>query len=111
MDKKNKKYYLINAAAILVVFLIIQALISFGVFNRYISTILMLICINIIMASSLNLSTGCMGQLVVGHAGFMAIGAYTASLLAIALKTSGLPGMIMLIICLLAGGLLRNNFV
>jgi len=108
MDKKNKKYYLINAAAILVVFLIIQALISFGVFNRYISTILMLICINIIMASSLNLSTGFMGQLVLGHAGFMAIGAYTASLLAIALKTSGLPGMIMLIICLLAGGLLAS---
>jgi len=108
MDKKNKKYYLINAIAILVVFLIIQTLMSTGMLNRYISTIIMLICINIIMATSLNLSTGFMGQLVLGHAGFMAIGAYTAGILGIALKTSGMPGFVMLIICLIAGGLLAS---
>lgn len=108
MDKKNKKYYLINAAAVVALFVVLQLLISLGVLNRYISTIIMLICINIIMASSLNLSTGFMGQLVLGHAGFMSIGAYTASLFAIALKSAGLPGFVMLIVCLLVGGLLAS---
>lgn len=108
MDKKNKKYYLINTVAVVALFIVLQSLISLGVLNRYISTIIMLICINIIMASSLNLSTGFMGQLVLGHAGFMSIGAYAASLFAIALKSSGLPGFIMLIACLLAGGLLAS---
>lgn len=108
MDKKNKKYYLINTVAVVALFIVLQSLISLGVLNRYISTIIMLICINIIMASSLNLSTGFMGQLVLGHAGFMSIGAYAASLFAIALKSSGLPGFIMLVACLLAGGLLAS---
>ncbi len=90
MDNKHKKYYLINAAAILIAFIIIKLLMVTGLLNRYISTIIMLICINIVMATSLNLSTGFMGQLVLGHAGFMAIGAYTAGLLGIALKTSGM---------------------
>ena len=108
MDKKNKKYYLINTAAVLGLFLIAQVLVSAGMFNRYITTIIMLICINIIVAASLNLSTGFMGQLVLGHAGFMSIGAYTASLLAIAVKSSGMPGLVMLILCLVAGGLLAS---
>lgn len=108
MNNKSKKYYLINAAAVLGVFVIIQLLISFGILNRFYSTIIMLICINIIMASSLNLSTGFMGQLVLGHAGFMAIGAYAAGLLGIALKTSGMPGFMILLISLLVGGLLAS---
>ena len=108
MDIRHKKNYLINFSAIIVTYLIIQSLMSIGLLNRYISTIIMLICINIIMATSLNFSTGFMGQLVLGHAGFMAIGAYTAGLLGIALKTSGMPSFVMLILCLLAGGLLAS---
>ncbi|MEX1377278.1 MAG: branched-chain amino acid ABC transporter permease [Eubacteriales bacterium] len=108
MDKKNKKYYLINTALILLVYVVIQLLLSKGVLSRFYSTIIILICINIIMATSLNLSVGFMGQLVLGHAGFMAIGAYTAGLLGVALNTTGMPGFIILIICLLAGGLLAS---
>ncbi len=108
MQKKNKLYYLINAVAVLLVFAVIQLLLSLGVLSRFHSTIIMLICINIILAASLNFSTGFMGQLVLGHAGFMAIGAYTSGLLGIALKTSGMPSVLMLVLCLLAGGLLAS---
>ena len=38
----------------------------------------MTICINIILAVSLNLITGFTGQFSLGHAGFMSIGAYAA---------------------------------
>ena len=48
-----------------------------GTISKYFSKVLMLIGINIILAVSLNISTGYLGQLPLGHAGFMAVGAYT----------------------------------
>jgi len=47
--------------------------------NPYFTQIVCLIGINIIMAVSLNLINGITGQFSIGHAGFMAIGAYTAA--------------------------------
>ena len=47
----------------------------------------MLICINIILAVSLNLIIGFTGQLTLGHAGFMSIGAYAASMFTIHMHT------------------------
>ena len=44
-------------------------------------------CINIIMAVSLNLITGFTGQFSLGHAGFMAIGAYVCALVIMELNT------------------------
>ena len=41
---------------------------------------LMTVGINIILAVSLNVATGYLGQLPLGHAGFMAVGAYTCAL-------------------------------
>ncbi len=43
--------------------------------------LLVIACINAILALSLNLVTGCAGQLSLGHAAFMGIGAYTAGIL------------------------------
>lgn len=50
--------------------------------NPYYYGIFVIMGVNIIMAMSLNLVTGFTGQLHLGHAGFMAIGAYTSGLLA-----------------------------
>lgn len=49
--------------------------------NAYIVQVIGLIGINIIMVSSLNLITGFTGQFSLGHAGFMAIGAYVSAAL------------------------------
>jgi branched-chain amino acid transport system permease protein len=53
------------------------------------------------MAVSLNLATGFLGQLVLGHAGFMSVGAYSAALFTM---YSGLPEMISFPIALIIGG-------
>lgn len=45
----------------------------------YFSEIFTLACINAILAVSLNLVNGLSGQFSLGHAGFMAVGAYTAA--------------------------------
>lgn len=51
------------------------------ILNAYIQIVLMFIGINIILSTSLNLVNGYMGEFSVGHAGFMAVGAYVTSIL------------------------------
>ncbi len=56
--------------------------------NPYVQQIVMFVGINIILSASLNLINGYMGEFSVGHAGFMAVGAYIASVLNVWLFTS-----------------------
>jgi branched-chain amino acid transport system permease protein len=51
------------------------------VFSMYVIFIVSLIGVYIVAASSLNLTNGYTGLFSLGHAGFMAVGAYTAALL------------------------------
>ncbi len=54
-----------------------------GVLNPYVVQILMYVGINMILTLSLNLVNGYMGEFSVGHAGFMAIGAYVSAILTV----------------------------
>jgi branched-chain amino acid transport system permease protein len=54
-----------------------------GFLNPYVVQILMYVGINMILTLSLNLVNGYMGEFSVGHAGFMGIGAYVASILTV----------------------------
>jgi len=56
---------------------------SFDLIDLYVQLILIYVGINIILTVSLNLVNGYMGEFSIGHAGFMAIGAYIASLLTV----------------------------
>lgn len=73
--------------------------INLGVYTYYIdyyvTGILVLIGINIILATSLNLVNGLTGQFSLGHAGFMAVGAYTSALVSIKL---GWPFLVSLLL-------------
>lgn len=64
----------------------IQNLIVQGKLNPYYEINLLLIGINIMMAVSLNLINGFTGQFSIGHAGFMAVGAYTSAVLTVKLQ-------------------------
>ena len=63
------------------VFAILQGLIAVRVIGSFWQLNLLIIGINIIMAASLNLINGYTGQFSLGHAGFMAVGAYTGVVL------------------------------
>lgn len=52
----------------------------FNLINQYVQLVLIYIGINIILTTSLNLINGYMGEFSVGHAGFMAVGAYVSSI-------------------------------
>lgn len=64
-------------------------------------------CISIIMVVSLNISAGSMGEVILGHAGFMAIGAYAGCIFA---KVANLNSTVELLLSLLIGGLLSAIF-
>ena len=84
--------------------------------NPYYFQVLMLIGINIVLAVSLNLVNGFTGQFSIGHAGFMAVGAYTSAMFTLkigqplAASWHFLPGPVAeglaLLMALVAGGLL-----
>ena len=76
--------------------------------NPYYFQIIIYIGINIILASSLNLINGFAGQFSLGHAGFMAVGAYTAAYITYLMRLE--PGNITSVpffaIALIAGGIM-----
>jgi branched-chain amino acid transport system permease protein len=77
-------------AALVIVLLLIamnqymseEGLFGFGV-PPYYARLIVLAGINIILAVSLNLITGYTGQFSIGHAGFMAVGAYSSAYLTV----------------------------
>jgi len=71
---------LILAGLILVAVLLSFAIPRFNLVNAYWQFVLITIGINIILALALNLVNGFMGEFSVGHAGFMAAGAYIAAM-------------------------------
>ena len=72
--------YGINLVLTVALWAVLFALIQAGVITNYWSGILLTIGINIILAVSLNIATGYLGQLPLGHAGFMAVGAYAGGI-------------------------------
>ncbi|MDQ3634810.1 MAG: branched-chain amino acid ABC transporter permease [Acidobacteriota bacterium] len=89
---ENRKYKdmsswmknLLGALVIVIVLYILSLMMSdagfFGMgVDNYTARLLVFICINIILATSLNLINGFTGQFSIGHAGFMAVGAYASA--------------------------------
>lgn len=72
--------YLINAVLIALFLFGGNAFVGSGAVSGYFIKVLMLLGINVILAVSLNVATGYLGQLPLGHAGFMAVGAYTGGI-------------------------------
>ena len=71
---------IVNLAGVLLLFLLLVILRETGALSNYISGVLMVCGIAIIMASSLNITVGYLGQVALGGCGFMSIGAYTCLL-------------------------------
>jgi len=82
-----KKYYLLilTAAGFPFFYFLPEAI------DPYVELVIKYIGINIILAISLNLVNGYMGEFSVGHAGFMAIGAYVSSICTVWLFPSSSP--------------------
>lgn len=84
--------------------LAVSSFATFGV-NAYLQQIFFYIAINVMLASSLNLVNGFCGQFSIGHAGFMAVGAYTSALISLNFSIFPEPiGQLNFVIYALLGG-------
>ena len=102
--KKNdfKKQRLIDFVSIAAGYVLMRVLFAAGIINTYWQGIVLNICINVILTVSLNMTSGFLGELALGHAGFMAAGAYASAFFS---KTLKLLPVIEFPAALLIGGL------
>ena len=76
---KNTRKNLITYAIVIVAFAVMQSLISMGRVSSLLEGLMVPICIYVILAVSLNLVVGILGELSLGHAGFMCVGAFASA--------------------------------
>ena len=109
-SKQTLQRTAINITAVFALFIILFVLQQTKVLNAYYTDIMVSICINIILTVSLNFTTGFLGQLVLGHAAFMSIGAYTAALISKAIVASGAPLALAIAVGLILAGIMAAVF-
>ena len=86
--RTKMKRDLAGLAACIALYALFMLLMETEVIGAFWQLNIVLICINIVLAVSLNLITGFTGQFSIGHAGFMAVGAYMSAVFTVKL---GLP--------------------
>lgn len=92
--KKSKSFWGYCLLA-LVIYATVQLSISMELLDLYYQNMLITMCINIMLAVSLHIVIGITGQFSIGHAGFLAVGAYLS---AVATMKLGLPFPIAILI-------------
>lgn len=105
--RKTDKQLIKNIAIIVIVYAVVAVLLYGDLLSRQFRSLLVPVCINVILAVSLNLTTGFLGELTLGHAGFMSVGAYTGAIITMNLN---LPMAVEFPIALIAGGIMAAIF-
>ena len=82
---KTTRSNIVTYAMVILAFVIMQSLIAGGQVSSALKGQLVPICVYICMAISLNLTVGILGELSLGHAGFMSVGAFTGVIAAMSL--------------------------
>lgn len=104
---KFDKKILGRVLAVVLSYILITVLLKAGMLNRQYTSLLVPIGVNIMLAVSLNLVTGFLGELTLGHAGFMSIGAYAGALFTL---NTELPDFPAIILAMIIGGIVAAVF-
>lgn len=107
--RKETKKNLITFAGTAILFIVMAALASAKVLNNATIGILPTVGIYVILAISLNLVVGVLGELSLGHAGFWCIGAYFSGMLSLVLESMR-PEWLRFTLALLFGGIMAAVF-
>ena len=108
MNKTTKNNF-ITYGIVIVMFVVVQILSSTGNLSRLLTGLLVPLCVYVIAAVSLNLVVGFSGELSLGHAGFMCVGAYSSALFShVAADT--IPTVPRFILAILVGAIVAGIF-
>ena len=88
---------------VIAAFVIVQLLIQGGHVPRLIQGMLIPLTVYIILAVSLNFTVGILGELSLGHAGFMCVGAFSSAFFSILVMDSYMPSLLRFSLALLIG--------
>ena len=101
--KKSSKDAFITYAMVVIVYLIIQAMVMSGSMSSLMQGMLVPLCTYSIVAIGLNLCVGYLGELSLGHAGFMCVGAFSSAFFTKCMEDSSMNPTVRFIIALLIG--------
>ena len=108
MQNKSKSTNFVTFLVVIVAYAVMQLLYSFDVLSNSMKGQLIPICSYIVLAVSLNLVVGISGELSLGHAGFMGVGAFTGIVATtVAQSVVGNP-ILRLVIAMIAGGIMAG---
>ncbi len=108
MNKTTKNNF-ITYGMVVAFYLVVQTLVLTGSISNLLKGLLVPICVYVIAAVSLNLVVGISGELSLGHAGFMCVGAYASAFFSSCVGNA-LPGAVRFILAILIGAAVAALF-
>ena len=102
---KTRRDSVIASGMVIIAYIVLQTMNMTGGISNTISGLLVPICAYIVMAVSLNLTVGILGELSLGHAGFMSVGAFTGIVVTTVLAQSVPFPMLRLAIAMIVAAL------
>ena len=110
MKKLNiNKTNLATYGIVIVGFAVMQILSMLGLLTSSLKGYLIPICVYIVLAVSLNLVVGISGELSLGHAGFMGVGAFAGIVVAAVLKDVVDSNVLRLLAAMIVGGVIAGG--
>lgn len=106
---KTGKNNLITYAIVVIAYIAVLLLDKLGLISSLMEGLLVPLCIYVMLAVSLNLVVGILGELSLGHAGFMCVGAFAGAFFSMCTKDV-LPGGLRFFLALIIGALLAAAF-
>ena len=108
LTNKNSRTNLITYGVVTVAFILLQILSSVGLLSSSVNGYLVPVTAYIVLAVSLNLLVGVCGELSLGHAGFMGVGAFTGIVVSALLKDYIPSDFLRLGLAMIAGGVMAG---
>lgn len=108
LTNKKTRTNLATYGLVTVAFILLQTLSSMGMLKSSVNGYLVPVTAYIVLAVSLNLLVGVCGELSLGHAGFMGVGAFTGIVVAAVLKAYIANTFLRLGIAMIAGGIMAG---
>ncbi len=105
---KNLRDNLITYGIVIIAFVIVQIMIATGSISSLMKGLLVPLCVYVIMAISLNLTVGILGELSLGHAGFMCVGAFTGAFFSKCMEDVITVGVVRFILAILVGAIVTG---
>ncbi|ETP73754.1 ABC-type branched-chain amino acid transport system, permease component [Lachnospiraceae bacterium JC7] len=108
--KKITRSNLITFAMVIIAYIVVEIMINTGNVSSLFKGLLVPLCIYSILAVSLNLVVGISGELSLGHAGFMCIGAFASSTWSMIMKSTSMPEGLRFFIAIVIGAVTAAFF-